>query len=115
MVMMVLTLLPAMLITMTAFTRILIVLAILRQALGTAQTPSNQIILGFPLFDPIYHVARDRFSVGSVLAPYLDGQVGFEEALGTAQVPLREFMFSQTRESIWPCSLSWRCSAFASR
>ena len=50
MVMTVLTLLPAMLITMTAFTRILIVLAILRQALGTAQTPSNQIILGLSLF-----------------------------------------------------------------
>ena len=50
MVMTVLTLLPAMLITMTAFTRILIVLAILRQALGTQQTPSNQIILGLSLF-----------------------------------------------------------------
>ena len=50
MVMTVLTLLPAMLITMTAFTRILIVLAILRQALGTQQTPSNQIILCLSLF-----------------------------------------------------------------
>jgi flagellar biosynthetic protein FliP len=57
MVMTVLTLLPAMLITMTAFTRILIVLAILRQALGTQQTPSNQIILGLSLFfDSFYHV-----------------------------------------------------------
>ena len=59
MVMTVLTLLPAMLITMTAFTRILIVLAILRQALGTAQTPSNQIILGLSLFPySVHHVAR---------------------------------------------------------
>jgi flagellar biosynthetic protein FliP len=57
MVMTVLTLLPAMLITMTAFTRILIVLAILRQALGTQQTPSNQIILGLSLFlTSFYHV-----------------------------------------------------------
>ena len=89
-----------MLITMTAFTRILIVLAILRQALGTAQTPSNQIILGLSLFLTLFIMSPviDLVWVQS-LAPYLDGEVGFEEALGTAQVPLREFMFSQTRES----------------
>jgi flagellar biosynthesis protein FliP len=66
MVMTVLTLLPAMLITMTAFTRILIVLAILRQALGTAQTPSNQIILGsVAVSDVIYHVACHRSCLGA--------------------------------------------------
>lgn len=99
-VMTVLTLLPALLITMTSFTRILIVLAILRQALGTAQTPSNQIILGLALFlsffimAPVVDVAwRDA------LAPYLDGTIDINEALQTAQVPFREFMFSQTRES----------------
>jgi flagellar biosynthetic protein FliP len=60
MVMTVLTLLPAMLITMTAFTRILIVLAILRQAMGTAQTPSNQIILGsVVIFNTLRDVAGD--------------------------------------------------------
>jgi flagellar biosynthetic protein FliP len=100
MVMTVLTLLPAMLITMTAFTRILIVLAILRQALGTAQTPSNQIILGLSLFLTLFIMAPviDLVWVQS-LGPYLDGDVGFEEALSSAQVPLREFMFAQTRES----------------
>ena len=100
MVMTVLTLLPAMLITMTAFTRILIVLAILRQALGTAQTPSNQIILGLSLFLTLFIMSPviDLVWV-QALSPYLDGQVGFEDALNTAQVPLREFMFSQTRES----------------
>ena len=69
-----LTLLPAILLMMTSFTRIIIVLSILRQALGTAQTPSNQIILGLalfltlfvmsPVFDQVYQVA---------LQPYLDG------------------------------------------
>ena len=85
MVMTVLTLLPAMLITMTAFTRIVIVLAILRQALGTQQTPSTQILLGLSLFltlfimspviDLIYTTALD---------PYLLGQMDFQEALTIA-------------------------------
>ena len=108
MVMTVLTLLPAMLITMTAFTRILIVLAILRQALGTAQTPSNQIILGLSLFLTLFIMSPviDLVWIQS-LAPYLDGEVGFEEALGTAQVPLRVYVLSNERVRIWLCSLSW--------
>ena len=100
MVMTVLTLLPAMLITMTAFTRILIVLAILRQALGTAQTPSNQIILGLSLFLTLFIMSPVIDVVWSQsLSPFLDGDVPFDEALNMAQVPLREFMFAQTRES----------------
>ena len=99
-VMTVLTLLPAMLITMTSFTRILIVLAILRQALGTAQTPSNQIILGLSLFltlfimSPVFDVAYSE-----ALAPFMNGDLEFQDALKAAQIPFREFMFSQTRES----------------
>ena len=100
MVMTVLTLLPAMLITMTAFTRILIVLAILRQALGTAQTPSNQIILGLSLFLTLFIMSPVIDVVWSQsLSPFLDGDLSFDEALNMAQVPLREFMFAQTRES----------------
>ena len=95
MVMTVLTLLPAMLITMTAFTRILIVLAILRQAMGTAQTPSNQIILGLSLFLTLFVMSPVIDLIWTqALNPYLDGQMGFEDALNLAQVPLREFMFS---------------------
>jgi flagellar biosynthetic protein FliP len=100
MVMTVLTLLPAMLITMTAFTRILIVLAILRQALGTQQTPSNQIILGLSLFltlfimSPVIDIIWEQ-----ALTPYLDGSVEFNDALIAAQTPLRDFMFSQTRDT----------------
>ena len=99
-VMTVLTLLPAMLITMTAFTRILIVLAILRQALGTAQTPSNQIILGLSLFLTLFIMSPVIYVVwNQSLSPFLDGDMSFDEALNLAHVPLKEFMFAQTRES----------------
>ena len=98
MVMTVLTLLPAMLITMTAFTRILIVLAILRQALGTQQTPSNQIILGLSLFLTLF-IMSPVIDVdwAQALTPYLDGDMEFQVALTAAQDLLRDFMFSQTR------------------
>ncbi len=100
MVMTVLTLLPAMLITMTAFTRILIVLAILRQALGTQQTPSNQIILGLSLFLTLFIMSPVIDVIwAQALTPYLDGEMEFQAALGAAQEPLREFMFSQTRDT----------------
>jgi len=95
-----LTLLPAALITMTSFTRILIVLAILRQALGTTTTPSNQIILGLALFlslfimAPVFDVAYN-----AALMPYMEEQIGFEDALNVAKEPFREFMFSQTRKT----------------
>jgi flagellar biosynthetic protein FliP len=98
-VMTVLTLLPAMLITMTSFTRVLIVLAILRQAMGTAQTPSNQIILGLSLFLSLFIMAP-VFDVAwtTALKPFLDGGIDFEGALA-AKIPFREFMFTQTRDS----------------
>ena len=99
-VMTVLTLLPAMLITMTSFTRVLIVLAILRQAMGTAQTPSNQIILGLSLFLSLFIMAP-VFDVAwtTALKPFLDGGIDFEGALEAAKIPFREFMFTQTRDS----------------
>jgi flagellar biosynthetic protein FliP len=95
-----LTLLPAAMISMTSFTRIIIVLAILRQALGTAQTPSNQILIGLslfltafimtPVFGKIYHDG---------VQPYLDDQISAEQALQQSAGPLRTFMFDQTRET----------------
>jgi flagellar biosynthetic protein FliP len=96
----VLTLLPAALITMTSFTRILIVLAILRQAMGTAQTPSNQIILGLALFlslfimAPVFDVAYQN-----ALLPYMNETIDFDQALAAARDPFREFMLGQTREN----------------
>lgn len=95
-----LTLIPAALITMTSFTRILIVLAILRQALGTAQTPSNQIILGLSLFLSLFIMAP-VFEVAwaTALEPYMNESLGFSEALDAVKIPFREFMFGQTRET----------------
>ena len=99
MVMTVLTLLPAILITMTAFTRILIVLAILRQALGTQQTPSNQIILGLSLFLTLFIMSPVIDLIwANALTPYLNGEMEFQAALEVAQGPLRDFMFSNTRD-----------------
>ncbi|MGQ9830644.1 MAG: flagellar type III secretion system pore protein FliP [Thermochromatium sp.] len=99
-IMTLLTLLPSALIMMTAFTRIIIVLGILRQGLGTTQTPSNQVLLGLALFltlfvmSPIFQEMYD-----TAIKPYLEEQLGTEEALTRAVKPLRAFMLAQTRES----------------
>ena len=98
-VMTVLTLLPAALLTMTAFTRIAIVLAILRQALGTASTPSNQVLVGLALFLTLFVMAPVIAEVhGAAVQPYLDGEMELQQALGNAVTPLRQFMLAQTRE-----------------
>jgi flagellar biosynthetic protein FliP len=94
-----LTLLPAGLIMMTSFTRIIIVLAILRQALGTAQTPTNQILIGLALFltffvmAPVFERIHD-----SALKPYMEQKLSVQEAAAQAAVPLKQFMLDQTRE-----------------
>ncbi len=96
----VLSLLPAALIMTTSFTRIIIVLSILRQALGTAQTPSNQILLGLALFltffimAPIFETAYNNG-----VKPYLDEQMSSEVAFEKASEPFYDFMLNQTRES----------------
>jgi flagellar biosynthetic protein FliP len=95
-----LTLLPALLMMMTSFTRIIIVFSILRQALGLQQTPSNQILLGLALFltffimAPIFSQANE-----TALQPYMNGEMAPMEAVETAAKPFREFMLAQTRES----------------
>jgi len=95
-----LTLLPAILLMMTSFTRIIIVLSILRQALGTAQTPSNQIILGLALFLTLF-VMSPVFDQVYLLAirPYLDGSLSALEAMRAAADPFKTFMLAQTRET----------------
>jgi flagellar biosynthetic protein FliP len=98
-VMTALSLLPAGLMLMTSFTRIVIVLAILRQALGTAQTPSNQILVGLALFLTFFIMSPVLNEVyTTALAPYLDEQIEFREAIGAAATPFREFMLAQTRD-----------------
>ena len=95
-----LTLLPAVLLMMTSFTRIIIVLSILRQALGTAQTPSNQIILGLALFLTLFVMAPVFDQVYQLsLRPYLDGSLTALEALRAATDPFKTFMLAQTRET----------------
>lgn len=95
-----LTLLPAILLMMTSFTRIIIVLSILRQALGTAQTPSNQIILGLALFLTLF-IMSPVFDQAYQLAvqPYLDGSLSALDALRAATEPFKTFMLAQTRET----------------
>lgn len=96
----VLSLLPALLLTMTSFTRIIIVLSILRQALGTAQTPSNQILIGLSLFlslfimSPVFSQAYEQ-----AYKPYLAEQISADEALTRLKKPFHQFMIEQTRET----------------
>ena len=95
-----LTLLPAFLLMMTSFTRIIIVFAILRQALGLQQTPSNQILLGLALFLTIF-IMRPVFEAVNeqALSPYLNEQISSVEAVERAAAPIHRFMRMQTRES----------------
>lgn len=94
------TLLPAVLLMMTAFTRIMIVLSILRQALGAGQTPPNQVLLGIALFLTLFVMAPviDRINQQAV-QPYVAGTIDAGAALEKAVVPLKSFMLGQTRES----------------
>jgi len=99
-VMTMLSLLPAILMTMTSFTRIIVVLAILRQALGTMQTPSNQILIGLALFTSMFimsPVFEAAYTEG--LKPYMAEEMAFDEATEKGLAPFRAFMLSQTREA----------------
>ncbi len=95
-----LTLLPAILLAMTAFTRIIIVLSILRQALGMATTPSNQVLTGLALFLTFFVMSStiDQ-AYANGLKPYLDGQLAGEVAIDRTMRPLKKFMLAQTREN----------------
>lgn len=96
----VLTLLPAGLMMMTSFTRIIIVLAILRQAMGVQSTPSNQILIGLALFltifimHPVFGQAYEE-----AVVPYMDGDIEVSTAFERAGAPFKEFMLAQTRET----------------
>ena len=95
-----LTFLPAALLMMTGFTRIIIVLSLLRQALGTQSSPPNQVLVGLalfltffvmgPVFDKIYENAYE---------PYTSNKITMSEALDRGAAPLKAFMMKQTREA----------------
>lgn len=92
--------LPAAVLMMSAFTRIVIVLALLRQALGTIQVPSNQILIGLSLFLTLFVMAPTLSRINSTaLKPLLTNKITASKALERAQLPLRKFMIRQTRWS----------------
>jgi flagellar biosynthetic protein FliP len=95
-----LSFLPAVLLLMTAFTRIVIVLAILRQAIGAGQAPPNQVLIGLSLFLTFFVMAPviERINTDAV-QPYMAGTIQTTEALTRASGPLKQFMLQQTRES----------------
>jgi flagellar biosynthetic protein FliP len=96
----VLSLAPAILLMMTSFTRIVIVLSLLRQALGTQQLPPNQVMIGLSMFmtflvmGPTWQRVNDE-----ALRPYMDGNISQQDALARAQVPVREFMIAQIHKA----------------
>ncbi|WP_261842408.1 flagellar type III secretion system pore protein FliP [Aliamphritea ceti] len=94
------TFLPAIMMMMTSFARIIIVFAILRQALGLQQTPSNQIMVGLALFLSLFIMTPviDRVNEAAV-QPYINEEITSIEAVQAASVPFRQFMMAQTREN----------------
>lgn len=91
--------LPAVLLMMTCFTRIIIVLSLLRTAMGTQATPPNQVLLGLALFLTLFIMAPVLGQVHELAwAPLSNDEIDFDEFLQLAQGPFREFMLAQTRE-----------------
>ena len=95
-----LTFIPAFVMMMTSFTRIIIVFSILRQALGLQQTPSSQILIGLALFLTLFVMAPvfERINE-TALQPYLAEELTPQQAVDAASIPLRAFMLAQTRET----------------
>lgn len=95
----VLSLAPAILILTTSFTRMIVVLSFLRQALGTQQMPPNQVLVGLALFLSLFVMSPVWKSISAnALEPFMNEKISQEVALERAEAPLREFMFNQTRE-----------------
>jgi flagellar biosynthesis protein FliP len=94
------TMLPAILLMMTAFTRIVIVLGILRQAIGAGNTPPNQVLVGLALFLTLFVMSPvvERINEDAY-KPYAAGTIDASAAMEKALVPLKKFMLDQTRES----------------
>ena len=95
-----LTFLPAVLLMMTGFTRIIIVLSLLRQALGTPTSPPNQVLIGLALFLTLFVMSPviDRI-YAEAYQPLAENKIAFSEAIDRGSVPLRAFMLKQTREN----------------
>jgi len=95
-----LSFLPAVLLLMTSFTRIVIVLSLLRQALGTQAAPPNQVVIGLSLFLTFFVMGPTIDKVyADAYQPYASNKIAFEEALKRGESPVREFMMKQTRQA----------------
>lgn len=95
-----LTILPALLLMMTSFTRIIIVLSILRQALGLQQSPPNQVLVGLALMLSLFVMTPTLTAVNeAALTPYAEGTLSAEAAIGKAGEAFHGFMFRQTRRA----------------
>jgi flagellar biosynthetic protein FliP len=95
-----LSFLPAVLLLMTSFTRIVIVLSLMRQALGLQSTPPNQVIIGMSLFLTFFVMGPTLEKIyADAYKPYSEQRMGFEEAVAKGGDPLRSFMMKQTRDS----------------
>lgn len=94
-----LTVLPSVVLGMTSFTRIIIVLSLLRQAMGTQQTPPNQVLIAIALFITFFIMSPTLTSVYEKAGdPYLNGEIGAEVALDTATIEMKQFMVKNTRK-----------------
>ena len=90
---------PAVLLLMTSFTRIIIVLSLLRHALGTQTSPPNQVLIGLALFLTLFVMAPTLERVyADAYLPYTENKLSFDDALARAEVPVKGFMLKQTRE-----------------
>ena len=95
-----LSFLPAILLLMTGFTRIVIVLSLLRQALGTQSAPPNQVVIGLSLFLTMFVMGPTLDKVyQEAYLPYTQNSISFEQAIEKAEAPMRGFMLKQTRQS----------------
>jgi len=95
-----LSFLPSILLMMTGFTRIVIVLSLIRQALGTQAAPPNQVIIGLSLFLTFFVMGPTLDKVyKEAYVPYTTNAISFEQAVAKAEVPMRSFMLKQTRQS----------------
>ncbi len=96
----ILALAPSIMIMVTAFTRIIVVLGFLRQALGTQQMPPMQVLTALAIFLTFFIMAPTLQKINEqALQPYQNGYLSFTQALDNAEAPLRDFMFKQTREN----------------
>lgn len=95
-----LSFLPSILLMMTGFTRIVIVLSLIRQAIGTQSAPPNQVIIGLSLFLTFFVMGPTLDKVyKEAYVPYTTNTISFEQAVAKAEVPMRSFMLKQTRQS----------------